>query len=102
MYINCFENSLQLHFYADIILSCCNQSLLQIFQVLYCFQSATNIKPDDILQFVVENKMEMVALLFKWVLLIIRFFICIKKVPLFLFQKHLNVTIMGNVLTFMV
>ena len=28
--INSFSNSLKLHFYAAVILSCCNQSLLQI------------------------------------------------------------------------
>ena len=68
----------------------------------YCFRSAKNIKPDNILRLVVDEKMEMVDLLFKLMLLMIRFFICSKKGHLFLFQDCLNVSIMGNVLNFMV
>ena len=56
VYIHCFATYLQLHFYAAVILSCCNQILLQIFSVTYWFRSATKIKPDDILQLVVDEK----------------------------------------------
>ena len=74
----------------------------RFFWVPYCFQSATHINPDNILQLVVDKKMEMVYLLFKRMLIIIRFFICSKKGPLLLFQDSLNVTIMGNVLNLLV
>ena len=39
--------------------------------MLYCFWSVTNINPDDILQIIVDKNMEIVALLFKQVLLMI-------------------------------
>ena len=69
-------------------------------QVPYCFRSVTNIKPFYILQIVVDEKMEMVALIFKYILLMIRFFRK-KDLPL-LFKECLNVTIMVNVLNSMV
>ena len=102
MYINCLESSLQIHIYANVILSYYNQILLQMFWVPYCFRSATNIKPDDIMQIVFDKKIEMVDLLFKRMMIMIRCLIRSKKGPLLLFHNCLNVTIMGNVLNFMV
>ena len=48
------------------------------------------------------QKKDVVALLFKHILLVIWFFLCINKVSLFLFQNRINVNIMVNVLNFMV
>ena len=64
------------------------------FWVPFLFQSATKTKPDYILWIVVNEEMEMVPLLFKWVLFVITLFICIKKGLLLLFQNCLNVAIM--------
>ena len=88
--------SLKLHFFALVILSWCNQRLLQIFWAPFCFQSATNTKLYNILWLIVDEETELVYLLFKWVLLTIRFFICSKKGLLILFQDCLNVVIMWN------
>ena len=73
----------------------------RLFWVLYWFWNDTNINPYNILHLIVNKKMDMVALLFKWMLLMIRFFIFRKKVPLLLCQDCINVTIMGKVLNFM-
>ena len=104
VYIICYKTSLQLQFYAAVILSCCNQILLQIFWVPYCYQSTTIINtyrhyPPLKL---IGKKKDNVALLFKWMMIMIRFFIWNKKGPLFLFQDFLNVNIMQNLLNFMV
>ena len=48
------------------------------------------------------KKLVMVDLLFKQMRLMIRFFICSKNGPLLLFNDCLNITIMWNVLNFMV
>ena len=48
------------------------------------------------------QKMEMVDLLFKFMLLIIGLFVWNKKGPMFLFQNCMNATIMVDVLNFMV
>ena len=45
---------------------------------------------------IVDEKMDMVDLLFKWVLFMIRFLICSKKGILLLFQKFLNFSIVWN------
>ena len=85
--------SLKLHFFALVILSWCNQRLLQIFWAHVCFWSATNTKLYNILWLIVDEETEMVDLLFKWVLW---FFICSKRGLLILFQDCLNVVIMWN------
>ena len=95
-----FANSLQLHF-AVFVLSCFNQSLLQIFwkdRIFAHYQvgppcrfcSATNINPEYILQIIVEKK-DIMTLLIKWVLLMIRFIVWVTEVLMLLFWDCLNV-----------
>ena len=102
VYINWFANSLPLHLYDADILSCWNQSLLQSFWgellIFYCDKHWIKQYPEDLCW----QKMEMVDILFILILPMIRFFVCIKKGPLFLFKEFLNITIMGNLLNFMV
>ena len=90
----CFATSLQLHLFDVVILSCCNQRLLQIFLVALFLWSATNTNPYHTLWLIVDKEMEIMDLLFKRVLFIIRFLICIKKGLMFLFYEFLNVEIM--------
>ena len=66
----------------------------RFFQAPFCFRSATNTKTNHILSLIFDEEMEMVALLFKWVHIMIRFFIFIKKGVMLLFQNCLNVAIM--------
>ena len=94
---------------ASALQLCCNSICLLLLSHLaatrgysrffcapFCFRSTTNTKPNDILWLIFDKEMEMVALLFKWVLFIIVFFVLRKKGLLFLFQNCLNVAIMWN------
>ena len=58
----------------------------------FFFQRVTNIKPVIILRLIVEKKLGITALHFKWVPLISRFIIWGKRGLLFLFWDGLNVT----------
>ena len=64
--INFFATFLQLHFYAVVIL------YADFIPVPYLFWGRINIKKDDILHLIVDKRMEMVDLLFKWMMLTIR------------------------------
>ena len=65
----------------------------RLFQAPSFFRSATNTEPDHILRLVVDEEMDMVALLFKWVTFIIGSLVFQKKGLLVLFRDCLNVVI---------
>ena len=60
------------------------------------FCSAKNTKPNHIMWIIVDKEMEMVDLLFKWVIFMIGSFILRNKGLLFLFQECMNVAIVWN------
>ena len=101
--ISWFATYLQLHFFPVVMLSCCNQSSLQIFlQGLYIFTvpkwatlSLSECDKHQARWYPASRclwKIVVVALLFKWVSLMIRFIIWVKKGLILLFWYFLNLT----------
>ena len=86
---NCIYSLLSYYFAAT-------RGYCRFFWAPFCFRSTTNTKLNYTMWIIFDKEMEMVALLFKWVLFIIRFFIFSKKGLLFLFQNCLNVAIIWN------